>query len=417
MPVSAPCRRATARRRLARCDSPPPSSRCALGLACFPPRDARAAQLATKPTLVVLVTIDQFRADYLERFGPQLTGGLARLMRGGAGSPTRTTITRSPRRRPATPRCSSGRFPRSTGIMMNSIGVADTAAPLLAGGVRHGRVAQALRRHDARRLAARRRPRIARAVRLDEGSRRDPADRHARRATSTGIRRTAGSSTSKYYRDSLPGLGDGVQRPALAAELRRQAVDAAAAGQRVSRSRTACAPNRAASGFTFPHALPDDWLEAANIVRAHAVHRRTRRRLRARRRRSRSSSGRARRPTCSPSRFRRPTSSVIASGRTRARSTTRCCASTARSARCSIRCTSCATPRRSRSCCRPTMASGRFRSSRRRACSRARCASTLAPLLDRDPRRDGRGEARYAGDRHRPEPRVHRPRRVQARRR
>ena len=37
-----------------------------------------------KPALVVLVTIDQFRGDYLERFGPQLTGGIARLVRGGA---------------------------------------------------------------------------------------------------------------------------------------------------------------------------------------------------------------------------------------------------------------------------------------------------------------------------------------------
>ena len=37
-----------------------------------------------RPSLVVLITIDQMRGDYLTRFGPQLTGGLGRLMRGGA---------------------------------------------------------------------------------------------------------------------------------------------------------------------------------------------------------------------------------------------------------------------------------------------------------------------------------------------
>src|SRR5689334_11460585 len=46
---------------------------------------ATHAQAAPKkPALVVLVTIDQFRGDYLQRFGPQLTGGIARLVKGGA---------------------------------------------------------------------------------------------------------------------------------------------------------------------------------------------------------------------------------------------------------------------------------------------------------------------------------------------
>ena len=66
---------------------------CALGL-LFAPSDA-SAQSGTKPTLVVLVTIDQFRADYLERFGPQMTGGLARLMRGGARPDSQDANTRS----------------------------------------------------------------------------------------------------------------------------------------------------------------------------------------------------------------------------------------------------------------------------------------------------------------------------------
>ena len=38
----------------------------------------------TRPSLIVLITVDQFRADYIDRFGPQLQGGLARLAHGGA---------------------------------------------------------------------------------------------------------------------------------------------------------------------------------------------------------------------------------------------------------------------------------------------------------------------------------------------
>ena len=47
----------------------------ALGLALPAARAAAQPAQGRKPTLVVLVTIDQFRADYLDRFGPQMTGG------------------------------------------------------------------------------------------------------------------------------------------------------------------------------------------------------------------------------------------------------------------------------------------------------------------------------------------------------
>jgi len=54
---------------------------CVLGFSL--PAARAAAQPAKKPNLVVLVTIDQFRADYLDRFGPQMHGGIARMMREG----------------------------------------------------------------------------------------------------------------------------------------------------------------------------------------------------------------------------------------------------------------------------------------------------------------------------------------------
>src|SRR2546426_240293 len=39
---------------------------------------------APKPRLVVVITVDQLRPDYLERYRPQLLGGFATLLRTGA---------------------------------------------------------------------------------------------------------------------------------------------------------------------------------------------------------------------------------------------------------------------------------------------------------------------------------------------
>ena len=44
---------------------------------------AEAAQNEPPPRLLLLLTIDQGRGDYLDRFAPTLTGGLARLAREG----------------------------------------------------------------------------------------------------------------------------------------------------------------------------------------------------------------------------------------------------------------------------------------------------------------------------------------------
>ncbi len=48
---------------------------------------APAAAPAETPTLVVFFTVDQLRADYFEKYGSQLTGGLARLYEGGSAIP------------------------------------------------------------------------------------------------------------------------------------------------------------------------------------------------------------------------------------------------------------------------------------------------------------------------------------------
>ena len=88
---------------------------------------------AKRPSLVVLITIDQMRADYLDRFASQMHGGLARLANGGARFTDAHHDHAITETAPGHASLLSGRFPRSTGIMMNRIGVDDADAPLTAG--------------------------------------------------------------------------------------------------------------------------------------------------------------------------------------------------------------------------------------------------------------------------------------------
>ena len=94
---------------------------------------AASPAAAAHPTLLVLITVDQLRADYLTRFGPQLNGGLGRLMRGGAWFTDAHHDHAITETAPGHATLLAGRFPRSTGIMLNRAGVEDDAAPLLAG--------------------------------------------------------------------------------------------------------------------------------------------------------------------------------------------------------------------------------------------------------------------------------------------
>jgi len=89
---------------------------------------------AMPPSLVVLITIDQFRADYLDRYPGQLTGGLARLARSGARFDNAHHDHAITETAPGHATLLSGRFPRSTGIMLNRVGVEDRNFPLVAGG-------------------------------------------------------------------------------------------------------------------------------------------------------------------------------------------------------------------------------------------------------------------------------------------
>jgi len=108
----------------------PAASRSALQPVGLPAAVATGSVLPP-PSLIVLVTIDQFRADYLDRFGPQLNGGLARFARTGAWFTNAHHDHAITETAPGHATLLAGRFPRSTGIMANRIGVDDADAPLL----------------------------------------------------------------------------------------------------------------------------------------------------------------------------------------------------------------------------------------------------------------------------------------------
>ena len=87
---------------------------------------------ADRPRLVVFLTVDQFRPDYLDRWAPQLTGGLARLSKHGSFFTNAFQDHGVTETAPGHSVTMSGRFPRSTGILRNTAGVEDPQSPLLS---------------------------------------------------------------------------------------------------------------------------------------------------------------------------------------------------------------------------------------------------------------------------------------------
>ncbi len=92
-----------------------------------------APAFSAPPVLVVQITVDQLRADYLDRFGAEFTGGFAWLMKNGAVFTNSVHDHGATETAPGHATLWSGRFPKNTGIMRNEIGVSDPQSPLLFG--------------------------------------------------------------------------------------------------------------------------------------------------------------------------------------------------------------------------------------------------------------------------------------------
>jgi arylsulfatase A-like enzyme len=84
-----------------------------------------------RPALVVLIVVDQLRADYIPHWDSQLTGGFARFYRQGTFFTDGRQDHAVTETAPGHATILSGRTPAHTGIVTNTLGVADPAAPLL----------------------------------------------------------------------------------------------------------------------------------------------------------------------------------------------------------------------------------------------------------------------------------------------
>lgn len=86
---------------------------------------------SSRPKLVLFITVDAMRPDYLSRFEPQLTGGLGRLYRGGAVFTNAFQDHAITETAPGHSETMSGRFPVHNGITANTAGVNDSTVTLI----------------------------------------------------------------------------------------------------------------------------------------------------------------------------------------------------------------------------------------------------------------------------------------------
>jgi hypothetical protein len=226
-------------------------------------RPAPAVAPRPVPALVVHITIDQFRADYLDRWRSQLTGGLARLLRTGADFTNAFQDHALTETAPGHATVLSGRNPWSTGIVRNSEGVSDTgvAGRLLdVGGP--GASPWRFRGTALFDWIAARYPR-ARALSVSRKDR--AAILPMGRARQQVYWYQGGTfTTSRYYADSLPAWVEAFDARLAAArrrirewDLLRPASDYAEPDSEPWEPR----------GWTaFPHVLPADTIAAARLI-------------------------------------------------------------------------------------------------------------------------------------------------------
>jgi arylsulfatase A-like enzyme len=92
-----------------------------------------STQQAPNPRLLVVITVDQLRGDYIDRYAANLEGGFARFRSQGAFFPGGRQDHALTSTAPGHASVLSGRVPAHTNILTNDHGVPDPARPLIAG--------------------------------------------------------------------------------------------------------------------------------------------------------------------------------------------------------------------------------------------------------------------------------------------
>jgi predicted AlkP superfamily pyrophosphatase or phosphodiesterase len=238
----------------------------AAALAAPAPGAAQVPAAAARPTLLVFLTVDQMRADYLTtRFGAELTGGLKRLRDGGALFTNAHQDHAVTETAPGHASTMSGRFPANTGIFRNLAGVQDRQSPLLDGGTtgpaspfrfRGSVLVDWLRSADPR-------TRALSVSRKDRGAIL-PLGRAKQQVFWYGGA-TGRFTTSTYYADTLP---DWVKRVNARNFARRYAgrVWTPLLAPSAYPERDSVAIENGGRDYAFPHALPADPAQAATAL-------------------------------------------------------------------------------------------------------------------------------------------------------
>lgn len=235
----------------------------ALAPAPLPAQEAAPAADAPPP-LVVHLTVDQLLPAYFDRWGDQLTGGLARLAREGAFFTRAYQDHAITETAPGHASTLSGRFPRSTGIVRNAAGVQDPQAPLIGGDggwgaspfrFRGGTLIDWMRRADprSRALSVSRKDRGA-ILPLGRAKQQVFWYDYAGRFT-----------TSDYYADTLPTWVTRFNERRLPARMAGEAWTPLLSRDAYPEPDSVPAEG-AGRGFLFPHVLPKDPDEAARAI-------------------------------------------------------------------------------------------------------------------------------------------------------
>ncbi|MCE9601522.1 MAG: alkaline phosphatase family protein [Gemmatimonadetes bacterium] len=238
-----------------------------LSMATAAPVGAQGAArpAAAKPALVVFITVDQLRPDYLIRWHDQLTGGLRRLVDQGAFAPQGVHDHAITETAPGHASTLSGRFPYSTGIARNSIGVNTTTAPLVGS---PGIGASPFRFNGTTladwMIAADARTKVLSVSRKDRGAIL-PIGR-AKLPVFWYAQGAGNFVTSTWYADSLPSwvqafnAEDRVMKRFAGSEWSPLLPEA-------SYPEADSVPGELPSGeVNFPHFMPDDTMQARNLV-------------------------------------------------------------------------------------------------------------------------------------------------------
>jgi arylsulfatase A-like enzyme len=216
-----------------------------------------------RPTLILLLTVDQLRSDYFDRWGHQLSGGLARLYRQGAFFANGYQDHAITETAPGHSTVGSGRFPRSTGIIANALGVNTDSAPLVQGSgagaspfrFRGTTIVDWLLAHDSS-------TRVLSVSRKDRGAIL-PVGRsrqHVYWFSNPGI-----FTTSRYYADSLPSWVAAFNARGLTRSNAGRVWNLLLPAAEYAEDDSVPVENGGGGRVTFPHVAPADSAVAAQV--------------------------------------------------------------------------------------------------------------------------------------------------------